>query len=48
MERSLRDNELKNIEQNFKYQSQFDNTSNNRLNNLLQKFSLLSSLYLIM
>jgi len=36
MERSLRDNELKNIEQNFKFQNQFDNTSNNRLNTLLQ------------
>lgn len=36
MERSLRDNELKNTEQNFRFQNQFDNTSNNRLNNLLQ------------
>jgi len=37
MERSLRDNELKNTEQNFRFQNQFDNTSNPRLNTLLQK-----------
>lgn len=45
MERSLRDNELKNIEQNFKYQTQFDATGNTRLNNLLQPNNQMRNLY---
>lgn len=37
MERSLFDNELRNIEKNYRFHNQLDNTSNKRLNTLLHK-----------
>ena len=51
MERSLFDNEVKNIQKNYRYQNQLDNTSNKRVNTLLQKYiiphyiSILITLY---
>lgn len=38
MERSLRDNELRNLTHNSQFDPYLQNTSNSRLNNLLQKF----------
>jgi hypothetical protein len=38
MEKSLYDNELRNIEQNFKLNTVFDSTPSNRINQLIQKY----------